>query len=605
MFCWNCGNELTEDADFCFQCGAPAASNAGTIHESCEEPETDNADPSLETDSAGENLVLRKDHVHLSGGILYLTGTYYKKQGSRFKKRNGNTEIPLSFVSNASILYDRYKGKRIASFLLVVFFACSTLASGYLGIRSLTSLLTPYRQEQADQISDTLEYLEYCKDELLPNLDLSLKNINEETVFLEVLLAEYKSKRQKELLTTISGSLDLEQVFSEDFFADAFEQYLTDLLYAFKNDAKLNKWLYPYFTFTMEIGENQYINEGKNLDMWFYEIPGNSDKFTSDVKDGEAFLNNVNEFTLYDLIYYYGRIYISASDLMNIILKMPHYVADSAVLVRAYGGNPEPEKMSVPGWNSSDYINFWYNAEKFATRDYPIWTYYNLSAQNFKLDWNELVDEQMYYIAYVRFMDVIAPGLSVYDMVSYYASDDTYGGMGFDIIGKEAAPTEIALLYLENHPAAMDSLELDTPTSYDGRIADTQNQLEQLSLQEEKLISEKKTLSACIAEGAPLYDEYEALLDDIRRHRTDLIKNALLFCAIAGLLCPVTLFNICLFARFLKKPGRLMVLELSDGSAFGFSTAFCSRQKLAAFQDLFPGQQSDQQKPTPPPCPHT
>ena len=604
MFCWNCGNEHTEDADFCPLCGAPVASNTGIVQESPEESKTDNADPPLETDSTGENLVLRKDHVHLSGGILYLTGKYYKKKGSRFKKQNGNTEIPLSSVSNASILHDRFKGKRIASLLLAVIFACGTLAFGYLGIKSFTSLLIPYRQEQADQMSDTLEYLEYCKDEVLPDLELNLKNINEETVFLEVLLAEYRSKRQKELLPKISRNLDLDQVFSEDFFSDAFEQYLTDLLYAFKNDAKLNKWLYPYYTFTMEIGGNQYINERKNIDMWFYEMPGSSDKFTSDVKDGASFLNNVNQFTLYDLIYYYGRIYLSASDLMNLILKMPNYVADSAVLVKAYGGNPEPDKMSVPGWNSSDYINFWYNAEKFITRDYPIWTYYNLSAHNFKLEWDELVDEQMYYNAYVKFMDVIAPGLSVYDMVSYYASDDAYGGMGFDIIGKEAAPTEIALLYLENHPEAIDLLEPDIPTSYDGRIADTQNQLERLYLQEEKLTAEKKTLSAYIADSDSLYDEYETLLDDIRRHRADLIKNTLLFCAIAGLLCPVTLFSICLFTRFLKKPGRLMVLELSDGNMFGFSTAFCPRQKLAAFQDRFHGQQSDQQKPTPPPCPH-
>ena len=597
MFCWNCGNELTEGADFCAQCGAPAASNAGIVQESPEEPETDNAESLLETDSVEKNLVLRKNHVHLSEGILYLKGMYYKKQGSRFKKQNGNTEIPSSSVRSVSILHNRYKGKRIASLLLAVIFACGTLASGYPGIKSLTSLITPYRQEQADQMADALEYLEYCKNEVLPDLDLCLKNIYEETGFLEVLLTEYQSKRQKELLTKISGNLDLDQIFSEDFFSDAFEQYLTDLLYAFKNDAKINKWLYPYYTYTMEIGENQYINENKNLDMWFYEMPGNSDKFTSDVKDGKAFLNNVNEFTLYDLIYYYGRIYISASDLMNLILKMPHYVADSAVLTRAYGGNPEPEKMWVPGWNSSDYINFWYNAEKFITRDYPVWTYYNLSAQNFKLDWNELADEQMYYNAYVKFMDIIAPGLSVYDKVSYYASDDAYGGMGFDIIGKEAAPTEIACLYLESHPEAIDLLALDTPTSYDSRIADTQDQLEELSIQEEKLSAEKKTLSDYIAEGDSLYDEYQTLLDDIRKHRADLIKNTLLFCAIAGLLFLVTLFNICLFARFLKKPGRLMVLELSDGNTIGFSTAFCSRQKLAAFQDRFPGQQSDRQKP--------
>lgn len=597
MFCWNCGNELTEGADFCSECGAPAANRTSMVQESPGEPKTDNAEPPLEADGVGENLVLRKNHVHLSGGKLYLTGKYYKKQGSRFKPKKESTKIPLSYVSSASILHDRYKGKRVVSLLLAVIFACGTLASGYSGIKSLISLITPYRQEQAEQLADTLEHLEYCRDAALPDVELNLKDVQEETGLLELLLDEYQSRRRKELLSETAGNLDLEQVFSEDFFADAYEQYLTDLLDAFKNDAKLNKWLYPYYTFTMEIGENQYINKNRNLDMWFYETPGKGDKFTSDVKDGAAFLNNVSEFKLYDLIYYYGRIYLTASDLMNLILQMPNYVADSAVLVRAYGGNPDPDKMSVPGWSSSDYINFWYDAEKYITRDFPIWTYYNLSAQDFKLEWNELVNEQMYYNAYVKFMDAIAPGLSVYDMVSYYASDDAYGGMGFDIIGKEAAPTEIALLYLENHPEAIELLALDTPTSYDGRIADTQNQLEQLHLQEEKLTAEKKTLSDYIAEGDSLYDEYEVLLDDIRGHRTDLIKNTLLFCAIAGFLCLVALFNICLFIRFLKKPGTLMVLKLSDGDTIGFSTAFCSKQKLAELQDRFPGLQSGRQKP--------
>lgn len=597
MFCWNCGNELTEDADFCSQCGTPVANKTDMVQESLVEPETDSVQPPLEADDVEETLVLRKNHAHLSGGKLYLTGKYYKKQGSRFKQKKGKMEIPLSFVSNVSILRDRYKGRRVATFLLAVIFAFGTLTSGCLAIKSFISLITPYRQEQAEQMEDTLEHLEYCKDVALQDLELNLINVHEETGFLELLLTEYESKRNKELLTKASGNLDLERVFSEDFFADAFEQYLTDLLDAFKNDIKLNKWLYPYYTFTLEIGENQYINKKKNLDMWFYEMPGSGDKFISNVKDGGTFLSNVSEFTLYDLIYYYGRIYLSASDLMNLILKMPNYVADSAVLVRAYGGNPYPEKMSVPGWNTSDYVNFWYDAEKFISREYPIWIYYNLSAQDFKLDWNELTDEQTYYDAYLKFMDAIAPGLSVYDMVSYYASDDAYGGMGFDIIGKEAAPTEIALLYLENHPETIDLLELDIPTSYDSRIVDTQNQLEQLSFQEKTLAAEKNAMTEYIAESDSLYNEYEALLDDIHRHRSDLIKNTLISCAIACFLCFTTLFDLCLFIRLLKKPGCLMVLELSDSNSVGFSTAFCPRQKLDAFQNRFPGQQSDLQKP--------
>lgn len=597
MLCWNCGNELTEGEKFCSQCGAPAADNTDIVQESPEEPAADNAESPLESDSVAGNLILHKNHIYLSEGKLYLIGKYYKKQGSRFRQKKKNMEIPLSSVSDITILHDPYRGKRVASFLLALIFACGTLTSGYLGIKSFVSLAAPYRQEQARQLADTLEHLEYCKDVALQELELTLKDIQEETGLLELLLDEYQSRRSNELLSKAAGNLDLEQIFSDDFFSDAFEQYLTDLLEAFKNDVKLNEWLYPYYTFTVETGENPYINKNKNLDMWFYELPGNSNKFTSDVKDGAAFLSNINDFKLYDLIYYYGRIYISASDLMNLILKMPNYVADSAVLVRAYGGNPDPEKMSIPGWNSSDYINFWYDAEKYITRDYPIWTDYNLSARSFRLEWNDLTDEQIYYKAYVKFMDTIAPGLSVYDMVSYYGSDDAYGGMGFDITGKEAAPTEIAILYLKNHPGAIELLELDIPTSYDDRIADAQNQLDELHIQEEKLTAEKKTLYACIAESDSLFDEYESLLDDIHEHKAGLIKNALLFCTIAGFLCLVTFFNIYLFIRLMKKPGRLMTLKLSDGNTIGFSTAFCSRQKLAEFQDRFSGQQSDLQKP--------
>lgn len=597
MLCWNCGNELTEGTDFCSLCGVPTADNTDIVKEPPEELETDNAEPPLKADSVADNLILRKNHVYLSGEKLYLTGKYYKKQGSRFKQKRGNMEVPLSSVSDTAILQDSYKGKRIASFLLAVIFACGTLTSGYLGVKSFISLTTPYRQEQERQLADTLKRLEYYKDMALQDLELTLNDIQEETGLLELLLDEYQNRRGKELLSGAAGNLDLEQIFSDDFFTDAFEQYLTDLLDAFKNDVKLNEWLYPYYTFTMEIGENPYINKNKNLDMWFYEMPGNSSKFTSDVKDGAAFLSNVNELRLYDLIYYYGRIYLSASDLMNLILKMPNYVADSAVFVRAYGGNPAPDRMSVPGWNSSDYISFWHDAEKYITRDYPIWTYYNLSAQDFSLEWNDLTDEQMYYNAYVKFMDTIAPGLSVFDKVFYYGSDDAYGGMGFDITSKEAAPTEIALLFLENHPESIDLFVLDIPTSYDDRIADTQKQLDELRLKEEKLTAEKNTLSDHIAEGASLYDEYEALLDDIRAHRTGLIKKVLLFSIIAGFLCLMTLFNIYLFIRLLEKPGCLMVLKLSDSDTIGFSAAFCSKQKLTEFQDRFSGQQSVLQKP--------
>lgn len=622
MFCWNCGNELPEGANFCPKCGTPAASrthilpptadaadslplvsdvaaqskgraqdtepglgqgsspstesnseniaadarqdhpDADAAQETANRIKTDASQKSagdINTDVSqahpvcdpGKDLVLRKDRILLSEGKLRQKGRYYQKRRREFERKKGDIKTPLSFISESSILHNRYGKKCAASFLLAVIFACGTLTVARLGLSSYTSMNDPCRQEQVSQMEGTLTRLGDHVEEF-QNLELRLEDIREKAAFLQTLLTEYQEGQLQELMTQAAKNLDLNQLFSNDFFENAFEQYLTDLLDAFKNDLKLDKWLYPYYTYTVDNGENRYISRQKNIDMWFYEMPGSAEKFTADIKDGAAFLQNVNEFSLYDLIYYYGRIYLSSSDLMNLVLMMPDYVADGAVFVRAYGGNPDPANMSVPGWSSSDRTDFWRSAEKYLTLENPVWTYYNLSALDFDFDWNELSDEQAYYSAYVKFMGTIAPGLPIYDMVSYYGSDDAYGGMGFDIIGKEAAPTEIALLYLKDHPEEIGASASGSPTSYDDRIADTQDQLAQLRFQEEELSLAKEALSESIAQRDSLLSDYEALLDEIGQYRADLRKNLQLYCWIAGLLFLMTIVSLCVFIRYLR-----------------------------------------------------
>ena len=642
MFCWNCGNELSEGANFCPECGAPAADmttqsgghtqdtgphtrqsdplpaeinaenavadtqddipgadvpqettgmiNTGIFHKITDGSKTDVSQVHPVCDD-GKDLVLRKDRIILSEEKLYLKRQYYQKKGRKFKRKKGDINIPLSFISESSILHNRCGGKRAASFLLAVIFVYGTLTAAHMGLKSYTSMKNPYCQEQMSQVEDTLARLDDRAEEL-QNLDLRLGDIHEKSALLQTLLIEYQEGQRQELMTQAAKTLNLKQLFSNAFFEAAFEQYLTDLLDAFKNDRNLDRWLYPYYTYTIDNDENRYISRQKNIDMWFYKMPGSTEKFTSDIKDGASFMHNVSELSLYDLIYYYGRIYLSCSDLMNLILMMPDYVADGAVFVKAYGGNPDPANMSVPGWSPSDHADFWRNAERYLSREDPVWTYYNLSALDFDLDWNELSDEQAYYSAYVKFMGIIAPGLSIYDMVSYYGSDDAYGGMGFDITGKEAAPTEIALLYLKDHPEEIEVLASGIPTSYDDRIADTQDQVEQLHLQEEELSAEREALSESIAQRDSLHADYEALLDEIEQHKAELGKNLQLYCCITGFLFLMTIVSLCLFIRYLREPGHLMVLKLLDGAVIAFSLVFCSENKLAELQNRFPRQPS-------------
>ena len=321
------------------------------------------------------------------------------------------------------------------------------------------------------------------------------------------------------------------------------------------------------------------------MDMWFYEQPGGDSQFVNELTEDWF----IKDRSLYDRLEETGRIYVTASDFMNTVLWIPSYVPNDAVFVKAFGGNPNPAKMSVPGWSKADYSNFWSGPEDNYSAAIPVWVRYDMSAEDLDIDWNQLMDEQAYYDAYVKFMNTIAPGLAVYDMVSYYGSDDAYAGMCFDMKGKEASATEIALLYLESHPDAIKGFDLDSmETSYDDKISDAQEQYDQASAQIEKLEKEKKKMTAQAEKETAYQSKLEDLNEQNDSQRASLTNTLYIFGAITGLLLLMALISLITFIHFAKKPRHLFVLELSDSPSTAFSTGHCPKKKIEELQKRLP-----------------
>ena len=561
--------------------------NGGNASEEPAEPQKDasEAAPSQTAEPPAEDLMIRKDRIVLSGGKLFLNGRYYLRKSQRFKEKKGQLTIPLSFVVETSMFRSHCLGKAFASLLLIVIFVIGTVFTGYLSIDYKASLDAPFHQDRIQELESSLSRLEGSAQTDLEMLDQQLAALKIHLTETEEELTDYEIQRNQERLRRAVSSLSLNYsvILSDEYFEKAYDQYIDDLLKAFKNDSLLDSWLYPYYTYSLAQGANRYISEQKNLDMWFYSVPDEKSKYAEDIKDVAALKESVQDFNLYDRLYYHGRIYITASDFMNTVLNMPNYVADSAVFVKAFGGNPSPDNMSVPGWNAAAYDGFWEDAEQYYALNTPVWVDYNLSAKDFVLDWNQLVDEQAYYNAYIRFMDTVAPGLSTYDMVSYYGSDEAYGGMGFNITGKEASATEIIALYLQNHPDALERLDIDLDTiatSLDITIVETCENLETLTAQADALEKERSELASFLADEERLRTEYTDLVQEKQERSRQLTRAFVVFSSLAGLLGVMALICLLAFIHFAKMPWRLMTLQLSQGDTVAFSTAFCCKNNL-------------------------
>lgn len=632
MFCWNCGAELPMDAKVCGCCGSPAINRAtftptqdktdentseeqiltqmeadeGSSEEHMitqdegnesspeelsrtqDEPVGDSPEENKttqETEPLAEDLMIRKDRIALVGSKLLVNGQFYLKKRRRFKKKKGQLTIPLSVVTGTSMFHSHCLGKAVASLILIIIFTIGAVAAGYLSVDYKAYLDAPFLQERILELESSLSRLDGSAQTDLVALDRQLAALGDQLSQTKEELTDYEIQRNQERLrrAVSSLSLDYSAVLSDEFFAKAYDQYMNDLLQAFKNDSLLDSWLYPYYTYSLTQGTNRYISEQNNLDMWFYNIPEEKDKYVDGMKDVAALKASIQDFNLYDRLYYHGRIYITASDFMNTVLDMPNYVADSAVFVKAFGGDPSPELMSVPGWNAAAYNSFWEDAERYYALNNPIWVDYNLSAKDFALDWNQLVDEQAYYDAYIRFMDTVAPGLSTYNMVSYFGSDEAYGGMGFHVTGKEASATEMIALYLQNHPDALEQLDIDLDTiatSLDIIIAEASGNLDTLTAQVDSLKKEHSELTRFLEDGDRLRAEYSDLVQERRERSRQLTRAFVVFRSLAGLLGVMVLICLLAFIHFAKMPRHLLTLQLNKGGTVAFSTAFCSKNNL-------------------------
>ncbi len=662
MFCWKCGKELSEHSRFCTNCGArvvnveellrqappeeepsggpgeklsaplaktehgggqvPVAAapmedtaplaeepsrplsetevpetEKGAADESANVPESHGGSAPVPVSAPVPDMVIRKKKISVKNGSLLVDGSYYRRKGRRFKRKKGQIGIPLSLVTGYTVCRKKKWGKVMVSFLLVLIFAAGTAISGYFGWQTWQQIRTPYNQDRIADLEEALEDLSGPSQEKLESLEAQLNVSLELQEKLNTELEQFESQRRQEILRTAvaDSSFDISALFTSDFFADAYEQYLEDLLDAFQSDQMIHSWLYPYYSYSVSLGENPYIED----ELHFYTMDQDAGIFSRELQDPETFLKNTYNYDLERHIYYTGRIYITASDFLNRVLLVPNYVANGAVFVKAFGGNPDPSAMDVPGWDSSDYSRFWSSAESYYDSPDPVWLKEDISAEDFDIDWDQLANEQAFYDAYLKFMDTIAPGLGVFDKVTYSAGDDSYGGMYYEITGREASVTEIVTQYIENHPEYLETVDFDMdalPSSLDGQLAETQDKLDKNAAQIESLTQQKNQLTEFIDSENTLRAEYEQLTADKAARLEQLRRSLLFFGGIFLLLLLMTLFNLIMFFRLAKKPGKLMILELNDGTAAAFSTGFCSKKDLAALQEILP---------TLPPDPHT
>lgn len=444
--------------------------------------------------------------------------------------------------------------KIIVSFLLFIIFTAGAVVSGGFVRQIREQRNTPYRQEQVEELENTLDRLANSSEEQLHELESQFQDALDEQNLLKTRLYDLENQRRREILQAAMTDSDkiTEALFSTDYFTDAYRQYLEDLLDVFLKDERIHEWLYPYYAYSMELGKNPYIAD----ELYFYTSADGDSIFSEETQDPETLLINAYNYDLYEHIYYTGRIYITASDFMNRVLLVPDYVANGAVFVKAFGGNPDPENMYVPGWRTADYAEFWRDAPDYSDSREPIWWYYRLTAEELNLDWEQLADEQAYYDAYLKFMDSIAPGLGVFDMVTYSAGDDAFGGMYYDITGKEASVTEIVTLYIEEHPEYWDEIDLDPdtlPSSFDQELAETKTELDALTEQASNLADKRNELAALLDSEDEIREKYERLMTDVQNHNHQLLQSLVLFIGSFVLLCFMTVISLVAFMILIIK----------------------------------------------------
>lgn len=540
------------------------------------------------------DLILKRGKVIATGRELHLSRKHYIRKPGRkkFKKVKGASAIPFGTILGTSTEHNKYGGRIFLSLLLLAGFTAGALVSARYGYDTYNELCAPYRDSELAEQERIMAVIDGDGDSQLLQFQNAQKENRGNAEALSAELTGLKAQQTEEILEAVynSDKFDLDAFFNREPFARAYQEYLQELLDVFKSDGTLDSWLYSYYETTRNYGGNYFLD----TDMWIYNGSGEN-KFSPDLDSAAILMSERYDPDLYEHILLTGRIYITGADFLQKILFLPRYTADGAVFANAYGGVPDPAAMSVPGWSRAHYEEFWLYGADYYNLDTPMWLDYGLSAENFALDWNTLIDETAYYAAYRNFMDKIDPNLPCYDMAVYHADDTAYGGMGYSIKGSEASLRDMVASYAESHPEFIDELmESDSygtalTTSVDGEIADTEARLEKLENELRGLQEQEKELAQLLADADMHRNTYALLLADIERHTQELTcrllfsGSAVLLGLLAALIC------LCRFFDFMKRPRHLFIISGRD-MEYAFSTRHYSGEQLAALQNRLPGQ---------------
>lgn len=468
MICHNCKKTISETARFCKYCGVPVQKS--------EEP-AKNPAPAKEL-----------------------------PETAPLKPAAGKRRLPRALVS----------------LLLFLIFTAGFGACAWSVYRTCLNYNIPYREKSFASLEQTLTEIQGCPEKI-SDLEARLITNSQEALALEEDLDRHRILREEEILNTLTDTveIDYDALFATEPFSTAYTQYINELLTAFRRDMLTDSWLRTYNDYTPEYGSDELTNPK----LWIYIDPEDSEEdagaFHPLLSDPAAFCSDIYTDSLSDHAVQNEHLYVTGMDMLNELFHIPGYVLDAAVFVKAYGGNPNPEEMSVPGWNSEDYEKFWtYTEDTYQAADHAIWEDYDLSAADFDIDWNALTDEAAYYSAYEKFMDAVAPGLSRYDMAQYLPDDDYYGGVRYELTGEEASLKEIAAAYIADNPSCLEALNInpDTlPSSYDDLIAEGKKQLEELEIAAEELEAQKTAAEELLSEK----DYFQQQLDELLAMRED------------------------------------------------------------------------------------
>ena len=594
-------SEAADEAELTADSGQPAAETTVNSEAAVTETATTSEQSAaiVKSDTAASpDLVLKKGKVVVSANELRLTGKHYARKAGKkkFKKKKGHTLLPLGNILGTAIEHKKYGGRMFLALLLLVCFAAGGLFSAQYGYSAYEDLNAPYRDQELAELENTMDLIDNSGNKKLIQYQDSLEEKRADADTLREKLAELEQQQSEELLKSIytDDRFDLDTFFNNSFFAKAYQEYLKELLNAFKEDELLNSWLYNYYETAKQYGGNYFLD----TDMWIYNGNGEN-MFSPDLDSVSGLMRNHYDLDLYEHMLYTGHIYITASDFMKDVLSLPRYTADGAIFAGAFGGVPDASAMAVPGWSRSHYEEFWLYGADYYNIATPMWLDYGLSSADFELDWNALVNEAAYYTAYKNFMDKIAPGLPCYDMASYHSDDEAFGGMGYDLKGTEATVNDIVAAYADTHPDFLDEIKKQgvntegLTTSVDDNIAEARAQLEELEAAIPQLEQEKLELEQLLSDADIYRQEYAALLSDIENQQKELTYRLVFFgsitllCAIAVLIC------LCKFFGFMKRPRHLLVFRQRDLD-YAINTKRYSKKHIEALQERLPKQEDPQ-----------